>query len=828
MQAVGLQERVSQVPRLPDPVVRRARLDDALTAGLERGVILVSAPPGAGKTTLLARWLADAPDDLAVAWCTFEPRDDEGDRFAAMVVDALVRAGAASADPGPRAGLAIDVLDDAMRELGRQGRRVVLVLDDIHELTSAVCLAGLSFVADHAPANLTVVIATRADPPLRVGRLRAGGRLCEIRNADLVFRLSEAAELFAAHGLPITHREIAAIHELTEGWACGLRLIAYAMEGGTGPRRFETDRQQAEAAVSDYLLTEVVSRQPEAVQRFLMRTSIVDHLSTDLAVILSDNPGAGLLLEQLERFGVFLFRIDGDMYRYHSLFAALLRALLRQREPQLHRVLHSRAADWYAVHNMTADAEEHARAAEDWYLLGRLVQRRWLEQLLSGDGRGTGLVEGIPDEVVVTTPPLSVVATAAACVAGDRDATRRYSAMWAGDADEEPTVAELMVEVMRGRAFGSDAAAISAATRLARGGHGDPRVRSFGLLRGAELALDRGDVVGVLRDLGELADTDRWSWTAEEADGLMALAHAVEGRLCLADTAAAALLDRRNGNSGFVSPTAALATALTCAQRGQRAAAVAAVGQADPFVPSRPLRAIQRAVEAALVPGRAVGLDAPAARHPAAAMALVALGVLEVVDLAGSPAAVGGPGEAAVLHARHRLETNAFGAVFEAVSPWVADGAAPAHPRTLVEASVLAAIAVSAQGDREGALAHMSGALARAAEERLWAPFIAHGARILDLLDSLVAAGDPNLGEALTMLDELRRMQSPAYVQALTQQERMVLRFLPTLMSNTEIAETMHLSVNTVKTHLKAVYRKLGVERRRDAVIRARQLELLS
>jgi LuxR family maltose regulon positive regulatory protein len=827
MQPVGLQERVSQVPRLPDPVVRRARLEDALAAGLDRGVILVSAPPGAGKTTLLARWLADEAGALAIAWCTFEPRDDADKRFAAMIVDALARADAVSRERATRSRGAMDVLDDAMREVGRHDEPVVLVLDDIHELTSAECLAGLSFVVDHAPPNLKVVLATRADPPLRVGRLRAGGRLCEIRNADLVFRLPEAAELFAAHGLPVTHREIAAIHELTEGWACGLRLIAYGMEGGTGPRRFETDRRQAEAAVSDYLLTEVVSRQPESVQRFLMRTSIVDHLSTDLAVILSDDPDAGLLLEQLERFGVFLFRTDGDMYRYHSLFAALLRALLRQREPQLHRVLHSRAADWYAIHNMTADAEEHARAAEDWYLVGRLVQRRWLEQVLSGDEHGSGLVDGIPDEVVVATRPLSVVATASACVAGDRDATRRYSATWAGDADEDPTVAELVVEVLRGRAFGSDAAAVSAATRLASSSNGDARIRPLGLLRGAELALDRGDVEGVLRDLADLADADRWSWTAEAADGLVALAHALEGRLSLADAAAAGLLDRRNGNTAFASHTAALATALTCAQRGQRAAAIAAVAQADPLVPSRPLRAIQRAVEAALVPGRAVGLDAPTARQPAAAAALVALGVLEVVDLAGSPVVVGGPGEAAVLHARHRLETNAFGAVLEAVTPWI-DDAAPAHPRTLVEASVLAAIAVAAQGDHDGALAHLSGALARAAHDRLWAPFIAHGAHILDLLESLVATGDSNLGEALTMLDELRRLQSPAYVQALTQQERMVLRFLPTLMSNTEIAETMHLSVNTVKTHLKAVYRKLGVERRRDAVIRARQLELLS
>ena len=415
----------SWVPRLPEPIVARPRLDELLADGRRRQVTLVAAPPGAGKTTLLAGWVRRTYD-VPAAWLTVEPSDDLPGRFVRSVLDALGGIGALC--PRDRSGGDGDLsmLDDALHELALAGHRAVLVLDDVHELTSAGSVAALGRLVERAPQELELLIASRADPPLRIGRLRVEGRLSEIRNADLLFRLTEAAELFEAHGLHLTQRDVLAIHERAEGWAAGLRLIAYAIEKGANPRRFALDGGPAEEAVSEYLLTEVLERQDEAVQRFLQRTSIVDELTPDLAIALCDDVDAGSRLADLERRGVFLTEVDGEaLYRYHALFAALLRARLRHHDPELRRALHRRAADWYGSRNMVVAAEHHARAAEDWPVLGELVMSRWLQTMLSGQDPTHGLVDGLTDEVVLSTPQLSIVASATAAVRGDRDTTER-------------------------------------------------------------------------------------------------------------------------------------------------------------------------------------------------------------------------------------------------------------------------------------------------------------------------------------------------------------------------------------------------------------------
>src|SRR5947199_1457892 len=340
MAAVDAAVRRSPMPRLPEPLVCRVRLEEALAAGVHADLTLISAPPGAGKTTMLTGWLAHA-NDRTLAWRTVERRDNVAGRFARSVVLALVEVDAIGREVVRHGGRGVELLEVALRELDRRAEPVLLVLDDVHELTANEALTCLSYLVDHAPPALNIVLSTRADPPLRLGRLRASGRMCEIRNASLLFRLSEATELFAAHGLHLGSGEVRAIHELTEGWAGGLRLVAYALERGGDAHRFVTDRGPAEAAVSDYLLNEVIARQPPSVQQFLLRTSVVDELTPELATVLTGDPAAGALLEQLDRRGVFLAQIREDRtYRYHSLLLALLRALLRQQDPALHDELH--------------------------------------------------------------------------------------------------------------------------------------------------------------------------------------------------------------------------------------------------------------------------------------------------------------------------------------------------------------------------------------------------------------------------------------------------------------------------------------------------------
>ena len=813
-------------------IVRRPRLE-AILAG-SSSLTLVSASAGAGKTTLLSSWLEGLGPKQA--WHTVEARDNRGDQVARSVVAALAEVGAASCDAPLNGRPGIELLRSAMQDITAGGEPVVLVLDDAHELRGHRPVECLSYLVEHAPPLLRLVISTRADPPLRVGRLRASGRIVEIRDRTLCFDPAEASEFFAACGLSLTQSELRLIHGSTEGWACGLGLVAYALEQGADPRRLAMDPRHLQAVVSEYLFDEVVARQPASVQRFLLRTSVVDPLTPQLAVHLTESPDAGAVLDHLQVRGVMLSRSTGDpTYRYHPLLTPLLRGLLREQDPQLHRTLHARAAAWYEQHQMMSDAEEHARAAEDWERLGRLVLRRWLESVMAGEERAASLVGGLPDEVLSGTTTLTIAAAADACARRDREAYESFGGRLgriaappgSHDLARWEHIAARLLTVLRGRAFGSDTKARQAAAALLADPEVCPRLRRAVLLRAAELDLDAGYAADARRALATLADGEA-AWTSDAAMSLLALTHALDGRLRLAESVIEGVRERTAGDEDRgPSEAVELARALVCGQRGLRSAALAFTSGAGATSPSHLARTVRRALHAALAPGGALGVDASTSGHPAGSQALVALGVLEVLDPAGGRVVVGGPAEEALRRARLQHDAGTHRAVLEAVEPWIEVPPLTCHPRTRIELLVLAAISRAALGHQDAAMALLSKGLAVAGEDRIWAPILAYGPGLWLLLQSLALAGDDHRTTALWLLEELRREQSPAFVQPLTEQESVVLGFLPTLMSNMEIAETMHLSVNTVKTHLKAVYRKLGVERRRDAVLMARQLQLL-
>jgi len=818
---------------LASSVVRRTRLEEALAAGSGSQLTLLSASPGAGKSTLLTTWLETTI--AKQAWHTAELRDNRGDQFARSVLGALAEADALSTEL-PRDGCpGVDLLAGAMQDIASRDEPVVLVLDDAHELTGHRPLECLSYLVDHAPPSLRLVVSTRVDPPVRVGRLRASGRIIEIRDPALRFELAEAAELFASCGLALTQNEVRLIHEATEGWACGLGLVAYALEQGADARRFAIDPRQMQAVVSEYLFDEVVDRQPRSVQRFLLRTSLVDPVTAELAAVLTDNPEAGAVLDQLQGRGVMLSRTAADAtYRYHPLLVSLLRGLLREQDPALHRSLHARAACWYDRHELAAEAEQHARVAEDWDLLGRLLLQRWTDGLAAGDDSIPGLLDRIPNQALLSSPSLTIVAAADACARRDREAFELFAGVRAGgptrpgvaDSSNELAAASCLLSILHGRAFGSDDDARHAAATLAADAELRPGLRRAVLLHAAELDLDGGRVADACQVLASLADGEP-TWTSDTAMSLLAVTHALEGRLRLAESVIEGVRCRSPlGEPHRTAEAVELTRALVCGQRGLRSAALGIASAADVAVPSRLLRTVRRAVHAALAPGGALGVDAATAIHPAGGRALVALGVLEVLDPAGTRVVVGGRGEEALRRARLHHEAATHRAVLDAAAPWLQPCPPPCHPRTRIELLTLAAASAVALGEQEPAIGLLSWALAAAGEDRIWAPILMYGSELWALLQSL-ALGDDNRSSALALLEELRRGQTPAFVQPLTEQEAIVLGFLPTLMSNLEIAETMHLSVNTVKTHLKAVYRKLGVERRRDAVLRARQLQLL-
>lgn len=884
------------IPRLPETLVRRPRLEKLLANEERAQVTLVCGAPGAGKTTLLASWLASAPVG-DVAWLTLDRRDNEPRRFAALVTAALERAGTlAGFGSPPYEG--DDLLDAVFEHLARRGRTCVLVIDDLHELASRSALRTLARLIDQAPRVLELVLCSRADPPVPWGRLVLAGRLRQVRNADLRFSAEEAGELFTRHGVKLGRDDTRALCDRTEGWAAGLRLAACALSSDADPRNFVLSASATQVAVSDYLLTEVLDRQDEAAQQFLLRTSVVDRITPDLAVTLTDDARAGERLGALERRGIFLVELDDDgSYRYHALFGALLRARLRLRDRALFTTLHRRAALWHLANDMPREAEEHARAAGEWSLVGRLVLQRWLDRTLDGRRPDGDPTAGVSPAVVSSTPELSLVAAAHACWRGDRSEADLHNQVVAavvlpgGTSTGMWAIARRVLDVEYARAFG-DEVRTRRAVRALSVGHGNlaggwsARGARLAAMRRAELDLATGrdamarrglqELVALLGEVAGPADADGGAGRAKElggagglgdlgglgeaglvalepagdpwsasAAGLLALSDALAGRIDQADQALAAASAAAAGSSRAGLPQAVhLARALACAQRGEsRGLSASVAAMEDEHVPNRTWAAVREVVRFADRHNvrRPVSVDAEFADQPLVGRTLVALGLFETIDSHGRVRLHGAPGERAVVNVRRALgppspsppTASAARDAAEALDAWLArveaddlgDQPEP-HPRTLVEAYVLAAVLAERRGEWGVADDRLGRALGLLDATGVRAPFDHHADLLAPLLRRRATQPGTHQALAVDLADRLTTGEL-AIVEALTERELEVLNHLPTLMSNVEIAAGLHLSVNTVKSHLKAVYRKLGVDGRRHAVLRARELELI-
>ncbi len=832
------------VPSLPHTLVRRTRLEARLGDAERRQITLVTGLPGAGKTTLVASWLRSC--DRPAAWVSLGSRHDEPRRLTRAVLRALAGLGVASEPRGRRRRSDATLLDSALDPIS--GEPVVLVLDDVHELRSTEALAALRLLLDRAPSTLSLVLCTRADPPVALGRLRLDGRLGEIRNADLEFTQDEAADLLAAHGIDLRHDDVRALWQRTQGWVAGLRLAAGALAAAGDPHELVRSTAATEAAIADYLLEEVLDRQDPDTQSFLLRTSIVDDLTPDLAALLADDHRAQERLDDLQCRGVLLTDASQEgWYRYHALFAALLRAGLRRRQPEVVGDLHARAAAWLEGHGRTVDAERHARLGDDWALAGRLAADRWLAAALDDGDLPPDLVADAPGDPAGQSPALALVAAAVACARRDRDAADLHRRRLDELAGPLPTPAGLGIgdahrhtlDLTYGWTFGADGRARHAARGLVATGDTDldghaASLRRLGRLRAAELDVDTGQFDAAVAALNPLADALDDEWMCIEASGLLAVVHAANGNLAAAERRAGEVL--ASGDVRDIRPTALqaayLATALRRAQRGERRNALARLHEAEAVgaSPSRPLHAVRDALRSALGESRprAVWLDTAAAAHPLAAQALIACGVLEVIDPQRRLLAIGGPSEGAVARARQELTRGAPDSARAGLARCLDNQGSSAHPRTVVETHTLAAVACSLSAHDAEARRHLGAALDLVAGSGVRAPLLDQGSAIADLLANESVAVE-HRGLALELLDHLRRapggMATP--VDGLTDRETAVLQYLPTLMSNAEIAQGLHLSINTVKSHLKAVYRKLGVDGRREAVLRGRELELI-
>src|SRR5256886_6181185 len=413
-------------------LVRRPQLAARLTQGVMGQLTLVSAPAGFGKTTLLAQWFAES--GMPVAWLSLEAGDNELVRFLSYLIAALqtldphlgaVALALLQMPPPASAETVLTLLTNDVGSHGRDGGDFVLVLDDYHVIEAKPVDHALTFLLGHLPPQMHLVIATREDPDLPLARLRARGHLTELRATDLRFTASEAAGfLTQVMGLNLSTEDIAALEDRTEGWIAGLQLAALSMQGHQDIPGFIRAFAGDNRYIVDYLVEEVLQRQPESVRSFLLQTSMLDRLHGSLCDAVTGQEEGNALLQALERGNFFVVALDDKRhwYRYHHLFAEVLSAHLLAEQPDQVATLHRRASAWYEQNDLPSDAIRHALAACDFERAAGLVE-------LAGPAIGRNRQEAtvldwlraLPDELLRCRPVLGVAYAHVLLASGERE-----------------------------------------------------------------------------------------------------------------------------------------------------------------------------------------------------------------------------------------------------------------------------------------------------------------------------------------------------------------------------------------------------------------------
>jgi len=509
--------------------VARARLVAKLDEGLARRLILVCGPAGFGKTTMLADWTRRG--NRPVAWVSLDAGDNDPARFWRHVVAAMdracpgigERAGPLLGPPAPSSfeGLVSALINELSAQPGDPG--VLLILDDYHLIDTQLVHSPLEFLLEHLPPGLHLVLAGRSDPPLPLARLRASGQLAELRADDLRFTTEEVTVLLRdALDADLPSSAVAALEARTEGWAAGLQLAALSLRGQADPVGFVAAFSGSHRYVLDYLAEEVLEGQNEPVREFLLETSVLERLSGSLCDAVTGRTDGQAMLETIERAGLFLAPLDEvrEWWRYHQLFANLLRARLRQERPGREPVLHRHAAVWHEDHGLADDAVRHAVAAGEMIWAARLIERQF-DELFYLRGEGATLqrwLAALPRDLVRSRPRLLVAQAALADASGRVEAVEGLlddAEAASADASDEPyepsagKAASLLVNVPATiaifRAYlaelggdGEDAAAF-ASQALAEIGEGE-RMLDF---------ITQGHVAVALWLRGRLAEAER-------------------------------------------------------------------------------------------------------------------------------------------------------------------------------------------------------------------------------------------------------------------------------------------------------------------------------
>src|SRR5262252_6598976 len=378
------------VDRAKPRLISRGGLLVTLDRAATRKVTIISAPAGSGKTSLLRAW-ADRPDQphrLAVMQVQRDQHDAQ--QFWLALLSAVRQASAPTSRAEPPAATpdfnGRAMVDRVLAELAGQRGPIILIIDDLHELTSPDALAQLTRLLTSLPGDVHAVLATRRDLPLRLQQLRLAGELAEIRAADLRFSECETRELLDASGIALSDAGAALLHQRTEGWAAGLRLAAISLADHPDPERFVAEFSGSDRTVAEYLIAEMLERQPDDVKDLLLRTSLLDRVNGELADLLTGRPGSERILLELEDANAFVVSLDPGRtwFRYHHLFADLLRLKLRRTLPKQVPALHLRAAGWFTRQGQFVDAIRHTQAAGDWPGAARLLADHSFSMTLDG------------------------------------------------------------------------------------------------------------------------------------------------------------------------------------------------------------------------------------------------------------------------------------------------------------------------------------------------------------------------------------------------------------------------------------------------------------
>jgi LuxR family transcriptional regulator, maltose regulon positive regulatory protein len=866
------------VPGVPKWAVPRPRIAKMITEGVRWcPLTVVTGPPGAGKTMALALWTAAEPG--TVAWVSLDKYNNGPGLFWSYVVAALRRSGVTVPKglPGAARSQAGDLgfLLRLAAVLAAQDPPVTLVLDDLHLVTDPTVADGLDFMLRNVGPGLRLVICSRTDPPLRLHRYRSAGQLAEIRSSDLAFTTAEADLLLARHGITLTADLLECLTRRTEGWAVGLRLAALSLVSHPDPGQFVNELIAEDSAVAGYLMDEVLDRQPPQVRDVLLCTSILDQVSVDAVAELAGDEQARGIFSDAARTNAFIQPIGSGRYRYHKMFSEVLRLTLRREGPDRVATLHRRAARWHERSGLLTDAVRHAARAGDWELASDLViEDLAIGQILEPQGSEPLAAEfaGMPPGQAWSGPQPHLVVAAVALSAGQPESYAAALAAAEGVLERVPAdqqaacgLAAALIRLAASLRSGDVAAAAAAAVQAEAllGQVPEHKLDRHAEIR-ARVLSGRGAVELWSGHLDEAARFLRAAMAAQPGSagndrpadylGYLALTEALRGRLRYAEQLAARATGSPRPPIQNLDPAALVALAWVHLERNDLREAGSWLKQADAALSANPAKLIAAvaylvAACGALAEGRAAVVTQIVTRARSGcyvpgwldhklslvqSRACAAAGDLPAAIAAAGRAGADTSPEVAVTLAHAWMTAGDGDKARRALAPALAaDGGAPDQVR--VQAWLVDARLGYTSGDRVRGRRSLASALQLAEPEQLRLPVAMERSWIGPVLrnDSDLASSHRCL-----LAPALPRGQLPAppaapdqaailMVEPLSEREREVLQHVSGMLSTTEVASEMHISIHTVKTHVRSILRKLAVTHRGEAVRRARQLGLI-